>query len=211
MSSQYTNRVLTELAVPRELLVEGVALSALVEFLKQTTGILLITMILVILLRTVQRTVVTTEVQCQFQTLCPAHLLVVRTEGHISTDTSIVRGIVVLVVRQVTQWVEVSCRGAAILTIVRQEVTVGIEHVITSQILLIELIDRSHELRGIPGVRSCCSTGLVLLHVVTHRVRHRCAQSCLEPISYLRIHIHTGVVTLEAGVYEDTLLIDVTQ
>ena len=168
MSSQYTNRMLTELAVPGELLVEGVALSALVELLKQTTCVLLVTMILVVLLRTVHRAVVTTEVQRQFQSLCPAHLLVVRTEGHIGTDTSVVRGVVVLIVRQVTQWVEVCCRRTTILTIVRKEVAIGVEHVITSQILLIELIDRSHELRSVPGVGGSSGTGLVLLHVVTH-------------------------------------------
>ena len=147
--------MITKLAVPSQLLTEGVGLATGSILIDATRGILGITMILVVSTGLCQRLIVNTEYQIQLDAASPAKRLLVRTEGHIGTHTGIVCVIEVVVQRQVTKGVEVIGNGTAVLTIVKLDITEGIIDVITLSIFQIDRIDRAHELSGVPGVRGC--------------------------------------------------------
>ena len=87
MTSQQTDGVLTEGAVPSQQLVEGIALSATVILLEQTTGVSLVTMLRVHVTGVVLVQVVQAEVYSKLDTLTPAVLGLVTTQDDTSAQT----------------------------------------------------------------------------------------------------------------------------
>ena len=90
MTNQCTEAVLTELAVPHQLLTEGIGLVALRILVNAAKCVLGITVILVGSFRRIRTDVVNTEVDVQLQPLGPTERILVRTKCHVGTDAGIV-------------------------------------------------------------------------------------------------------------------------
>ena len=94
---------LVEGASPSEQLVEGVALSAIVVLVEQTTSVGLVTVLRVHVEVAVAGVVVHTEVNGKLDTLAPAIFLEVATQDDTSTQTSDITHVACLVEQQHTQ------------------------------------------------------------------------------------------------------------
>ena len=103
MTSQQTDGVLTEGAVPSQQLVEGIALGATVSLLKKTAGVSLVTVLRVHVTGIVTVHIVHAEVHSELEALTPAILGQVATQHETGTQTSDIALSISLIEHQHTQ------------------------------------------------------------------------------------------------------------
>ena len=197
--------------VPGEELVEGVAQGLAGALVHETAGVGLVTMILVHHFSAAAGTVVGAEVCGELEALCETEAVLVGTEGYVCTDAGVIELTVGPVFGKASQGVEVGVLGTAGFTVVEFRLSVGTHNGLTLCILEVDRIDGGCELCGIEHVGVGRAGIFGVLVVLAPRESERRIHTGLEPIVHLGVDIDTAGETVEVGVLEDTVFVEVAE